>query len=169
MSTLNDFKFTILVKSIKFWRYSRGFADQNIVGTVAFLPWLAKLAPEYTGYSKGLRYLGAPDKLLQDILKDHMETYEAGRERDFIDVALSRIYNESDPDSPFYKQVGCKCKNVLDLIEGGAVMEMILSFSDQLAVYNCGLVFCWCGHAGIHAWLGFYLFGVLSRRAAKTS
>ena len=79
-----------------------------MVGIAAFLPWLAKLAPELTGYAKGLRYLGGPDKLGRDILRTHMETYEPGRDRDFIDIALSRVYNETNPQSPFYKDVGRK-------------------------------------------------------------
>ncbi|CAG7819346.1 unnamed protein product [Allacma fusca] len=87
---------------------SEGFSDQNMVGITCFLPWLAKLLPDYTGYSKGLRYLEGPDQLGKDILRTHMETYNPDKERDFIDVALTRIYNTTDPKSMFYKDVGCK-------------------------------------------------------------
>ena len=46
---------------VKHWFFcDSGIADQNIVGIAAFLPWLAKLAPNLSGYAKGMEYFGAP-------------------------------------------------------------------------------------------------------------
>jgi hypothetical protein len=77
------------------------------VGIAAFLPWLAKLAPELTGYSKGLKLLAAPDALGREVISKHVDNYKEGEERDFIDVALTKIYNTQDPTSMFYGEVGC--------------------------------------------------------------
>jgi hypothetical protein len=89
----------------------RGIADQNIVGIVAFLPWLARIAPDLTGYSKGLKLLAAPEALARDVINKHVDTYIPGHDRDFIDVTLTKIYNTVDPNSVFYKEIGCKYKN----------------------------------------------------------
>jgi len=59
-----------------------------------------------TGYSKGLKLLAAPDALGKEVIAKHEATYKKGEERDFIDVALTRIYNTTDPTSMFYGQVG---------------------------------------------------------------
>ncbi|CAG7832972.1 unnamed protein product [Allacma fusca] len=87
---------------------SDGIADQNIVGIAAFLPWLAKLFPTYTGYTKGLRYFEAPEQLVKEVVQKHVDSYVPGTEKDFIDVMLTKIYSTTEPSSMFYKNVGMK-------------------------------------------------------------
>ncbi|ODN05582.1 Methyl farnesoate epoxidase [Orchesella cincta] len=101
---------------------TEGIAEQNILGIAAFLPWLAKLAPDYTGYSKGLKFLGAPEGLFREVIRKHVETYVPGRERDFIDVTLTRIYSTTDPKSVFYGDVGMRNLHytLLDLFFAGS-------------------------------------------------
>lgn len=90
-----------------------GIADQNIVGICAFLPWLAKLAPDLTGYSKGLKLLAAPEELARDVIGKHIKNHVAGDEKDFIDMTLTKIYNTVDTSSPFFGQIGRKLKNLI--------------------------------------------------------
>jgi len=78
------------------------------VGIAAWLPRLAKLFPNFSGYNKGLKYLGAPEEMAAEIIKKHVETYNAGNEQDFIDHALTRVYNTTDSTSMFFKETGSK-------------------------------------------------------------
>ena len=87
--------------------YSRGISEQNIVGLGAFLPKLAKLFPNLSGYNKGMEYFGAPEDLAREIMQKQIDTYSAENERDFIDVGLTKIYSTDDPNSQFYKERGC--------------------------------------------------------------
>lgn len=56
--------------------------------------------------SKALKFLGAPEGVFREVIRKHVETYVAGRERDFIDVTLTKIYSTTDPNSVFYGEVG---------------------------------------------------------------
>ncbi|XP_035711491.1 cytochrome P450 2C15 [Folsomia candida] len=87
---------------------SDAVSDQNIVGVGAFLPWLAKLAPDLTGYTTGLKLLAAPEQLARDVISSHVATHSQGQERDFIDMALTKIYTTTDPKSVFYGDFGLR-------------------------------------------------------------
>ena len=99
-----------------------GFSDQNILGIAAFLPWLARLFPETTGYNKALKCLGAPLQLGEDIMERHRKNYVPGQEKDFIDCALTKVYATTDPTSAFYGELGMENLKwtVLDIFYTGS-------------------------------------------------
>ncbi|XP_035709480.1 cytochrome P450 2C23 isoform X2 [Folsomia candida] len=111
---------------------SEGLSDQNIVGIATFLPWLAKLIPNYSGYAKALKYFGAPEELATDIVQKHVKSYDPGNERDFIDQAMSKIYATTDESSMFYKDVG----NTMSSSLGWALLYLSMWPDKQAKVHR---------------------------------
>ncbi|CAG7661519.1 unnamed protein product [Allacma fusca] len=87
---------------------NEGVSNQNILGMVCFLPWFCKLFPTLTGYDKAAAVNGPPFKVCRDAVSRHLKVHAVGYERDFIDVALTKIKLTRDPASFFYKEVGMK-------------------------------------------------------------
>jgi len=53
-----------------------------------------------------MEYFGAPETLIREVIHRHEETYSPGNEKDFIDHALTKIRETTDPNSMFFKDVG---------------------------------------------------------------
>lgn len=94
---------------------NRGFIDPEVAGSLWFLPWLAKLMPDKSGYNDVVKAVGSLRTLIRDVLDEHKKTYQVGVYRDFIDVYLEKIYSTTDPTSSFYKEVGGLCLNNVTL------------------------------------------------------
>ena len=100
-----------------------GVADQSMMGLVTFLPKIAKLFPSLSGWNKAVKCFGSPFKLIRHTLDKHIENYgQHGKEKDFIDFALTKIYSTTDPSSCFYKQQGIEnlFYTILDLFVTGS-------------------------------------------------
>ena len=90
------------------WFENRGFIEPEQNGAVFFMPWLAKLAPELTGFSKVLTAVDEMNKMLREVINQHQNTLAEDYDRDFIDVSIRKIAETDDPTSSFYKENGSK-------------------------------------------------------------
>ena len=63
---------------------------------------------EFTVNCLGINVIIVTEELAREIIEKHVNSYTPGNERDFIDVALTKIYDTTDPSSMFYKDVGIK-------------------------------------------------------------
>ncbi|CAG7829376.1 unnamed protein product [Allacma fusca] len=99
-----------------------GITDQNLIGIVVFLPWLGKIFPKMTGWAKAVKCLESPIQMAKNIVEKHKVKYSQGYETDFIDLALTKIYATTDPNSHFYQELGTKhlLYTILDLFFTGS-------------------------------------------------
>lgn len=77
-----------------------------MAGPVWFMPWLAKIAPEKTGFKK---LLGATQELRNEFrmfIQKRKETYSNQVLNDFLDFYLKEIEETNDKESSFYGDDG---------------------------------------------------------------
>lgn len=70
------------------------------------MPWLAKLAPEKTGYTKLLAAVEDLRNEFHILIKKRQATHSKEFQNDFLDYYLTEIEETTDEDSSFYKDVG---------------------------------------------------------------
>ncbi len=85
---------------------SRGLIEPAVAGPVWFMPWLAKLAPEKTGFTKLLEAVEDLRNEFRNLIKKRQKTRSKEDLNDFLDFYLQEIDEMKDEDSSFYKDVG---------------------------------------------------------------
>lgn len=89
-------------QSIKF----RGFIEPAVAGPVWFMPWLAKIVPERTGFTKLLAAVEDLRNEFRIFIQKRREIHSKETLNDFLDYYLAEIEETEDKDSSFYKEVG---------------------------------------------------------------
>lgn len=79
-----------------------------VAGPVFFLPWIATLFPERTGWNGFISALGKAKDLMRRYISDHKETFQSDNIRDLMDTYLKEIQDTTDHTSSFYKEKGEK-------------------------------------------------------------
>jgi len=89
-------------------KFPRGFCETKLTGLFYFLPWVAKLAPEWSGWNNYLNSIPPTKALMEELLANYKDTFSPDDLRDFTDAYIKEIYNTTDPSSTFYREKGCK-------------------------------------------------------------
>jgi cytochrome P450 len=99
-----------------------GFIEPEVAGAVYFIPWVAKLFPEWTGYNALKLAVKKMLKIFQDMVDERQKTYNPDQLNDFVDFYLKEIASTKDPKSSFYKEEGIKnlIHVLLDLFTAGS-------------------------------------------------
>lgn len=84
----------------------RGFIEPEVAGSVWFMPWLARLAPEKTGFTKLIQAVQDLRNEFHMLIKKRQATHSKEILNDFLDFYLAEIEETNDEDSSFYKEVG---------------------------------------------------------------
>lgn len=87
----------------------RGLIEPAVAGPVWFMPWLAKLAPDTTGFTKLLEAVQDLRNEFRILIEKRREKYSREVLNDFLDYYLTEIEDTTDENSSFYKDVGGKC------------------------------------------------------------
>jgi len=90
--------------------HSRVFSTSSFASPLNYLPWLAKVAPSFSGWHRFQKAVDKARDLLLGSLQKHFSTYDKDNMRDFMDVYIKEIQSVDDPSSSFYKNVGRKKK-----------------------------------------------------------
>ena len=72
------------------------------------MPWLAKLFPDSTGYTKLATGAEELKEILREIVREHQKSFSPGSNRDYIDMYLQKMNETNDPNSSFYQELGGK-------------------------------------------------------------
>ncbi len=72
------------------------------------MPWLAKLFPDSTGYTKLAHAAETFKQMLRGLIKEHQNTFTPGSNRDYIDMYLEKMTETKNVDSSFYQERGSK-------------------------------------------------------------
>jgi non-homologous end joining protein Ku len=86
----------------------RGFIEPEVAGPVWFMPWLAKLAPNWTGLNALIRATDETLALFRKMVNERRKTWKPTELNDFVDAYLLEMENTKDPNSSFYKEEGSK-------------------------------------------------------------
>lgn len=86
--------------------HCRGFIAPAVAGPVWFMPWLAKMAPERTGFTKLMEAVQNLRNEFHSLIKKRQATHSSENDNDFLDFYLTEIEETKDEDSSFYKEVG---------------------------------------------------------------
>lgn len=86
----------------------QGFIDPEVAGSLWFLPWLAKIMPQRSGYNSVKKAVEELRALFRQVVADHRASYQPGVQRDFVDAYLGKIEETQDTSSSFYGDVGGK-------------------------------------------------------------
>lgn len=70
------------------------------------MPWLAKLAPDRTGFTKLLEAVQDLRNEFRILIEKRQATRVKDVHDDFLDFYLTEIEETTDEDSSFYKEVG---------------------------------------------------------------
>ena len=71
-----------------------------------FLPWLIKLAPDLTGWTRYKAVFPAIKELIQEYIVEHKKTFQKDNLRDYMDAFMLEQSQTTDPRSSFYKKAG---------------------------------------------------------------
>jgi len=83
-----------------------------MAGAFNFLPILAKIFPNWSGYNQSMKILSSASDVIGDVIKRHQASQADGEPRDFLDVYFREILNEKDPHSSFFGEVGGKDRTI---------------------------------------------------------
>lgn len=92
----------------KSYRFCRGLIEPAVAGPVWFMPWLAKLAPKKTGFTKLLEAVQDLRNEFHILIKKRQATHSQEVLNDFLDFYLTEIEETKDEESSFYKEIGGK-------------------------------------------------------------
>ena len=81
------------------------FADPSQALIIAF-PWIAKVFPSFARLDYALSTISSVIELCEENIIKHKETLDVNAPRDFIDMALIEIENNTDKTSSFYGTLG---------------------------------------------------------------
>jgi len=84
--------------------------DPELQGALYVMPWLAKLFPNSTGYTKLAHAAETFKQMLRELVKEHEKTFTPGSNRDYIDMYLEKMNETKNPDSSFYQELGGKTR-----------------------------------------------------------
>ena len=93
------------------------------------MPWLAKLAPDYTGFTALKLAVKNMREIFQKLVDERMKTFSPEKLEDFVDCYLKEIESTKDETSSFYKEVGSKYKHYTN------VLFIILNLIDTSTAY----------------------------------
>lgn len=132
-----------------------------MAGSVWFMPWLARLAPEKTGFTKLMKAVQDLRNEFHLLIKKRQATHSQEILNDFLDFYLAEIEKTNDEDSSFYKEVGSE----LDF-------EFIFLFTQIIKIFVClsvqshrlinKFIRCRIGYYSCHPLLGFSVFTKIS-------
>ncbi|XP_037036944.1 vitamin D 25-hydroxylase-like [Bradysia coprophila] len=91
-----------------------GLIEPAVAGPVWFMPWLARLAPERTGFTKLLEAVQDLRNEFRILIEKRQATRSKDIQNDFLDYYLTEIEATDDDSSSFYKDVGVN--NLIDLL-----------------------------------------------------
>ena len=87
----------------------RQLDETFVTGILSFVPILADIAPEWSGYNNLLRTVKTTSSFFQSVVTEHEKSITEGDPRDYIDAYLEEIRNSKDnPNSSFSKDKGRK-------------------------------------------------------------
>lgn len=84
----------------------RGFIEPTVAGPVWFMPWLAKIAPDKTGFNNLLAAVQNLQNEFRLFIEKRKKIHSKDVENDFLDFYLTEIEKTTDEGSSFYKEVG---------------------------------------------------------------
>jgi len=90
-----------------------GFIEPEVAGPVWFMPWLAKIAPDRTGFSNLVIAVNDLRNEFREFIRPRQEAPDHAP-TNFIDFYLQEIRETTDPASSFYKDTGIM--NLIDLL-----------------------------------------------------
>lgn len=88
----------------------RGFIEPEVAGAVWFMPWLAKLAPNWTGLNALIRATNETFDIFRKMIQERRKEWKPDELNDFVDAYLLEIEKTTDPSSSFYRHDGSKLK-----------------------------------------------------------
>jgi hypothetical protein len=72
------------------------------------MPWLAKLAPGWTGFTALQLATEKMKEIFEKFITERKKSYSPDKLRDFIDIYFKEIQSTNNPNSSFYKEMGRK-------------------------------------------------------------
>lgn len=72
------------------------------------MPWLAKLAPKWTGFRSLEIATEKMKEIFEQFIQERKKSYSPDNLNDFVDIYFKQIHDTNDPTSSFYKETGCE-------------------------------------------------------------
>jgi hypothetical protein len=86
----------------------RNVQDVKVMGTVMFMGWFCKLAPELSGWNEYARAFHVMNDYVTNFVNSRLQTHQVDTRRDFTDVYIDEMLKTKDPGSSFFKEEGSK-------------------------------------------------------------